>query len=329
MPPANPVVNLRQAAAAAAQKYGVPVPVFLRQIQQESGFNPNARSSAGAQGIAQFIPSTAKAYGLSNPYDPLASLDAAARYDASLIHQYGSVARALSAYNSGRPDAYKDPNFAGGQTYNYVRTILGGAPAAGTPPLPSPSTPTTNTAIPAALPAPPSRPSVSSNALAVLNEGARMFGLPPLPAAVATSSAPLRLPTAGTPPPLPAASPPTPLGQRIAKTALTQIGIPYQWGGVAKLGGRTDCSGLLQASAAANGVKIGRTTYQQWKQGTPVPLNQLRPGDGVFFHMGPNGPEHVAIYIGNGRVVEDPHTGATVSVNTLMNRGAIGARRYA
>jgi cell wall-associated NlpC family hydrolase len=177
----------------------------------------------------------------------------------------------------------------------------------------------------AALP----RPTAASNTLDILNEGAKLFGLPPLP--TPPSSAPTRLPMAAGPAatPSPAAASPTLVGQQIAKTALTQKGIPYQWGGQAKLGGRTDCSGLLQASAAANGVKIGRTTYQQWKQGTPVPLNQLQPGDGVFFHMGANGPEHVAIYIGNGRVVEDPHTGATVSVNTLAGRGAIGARRFA
>lgn len=114
----------------------------------------------------------------------------------------------------------------------------------------------------------------------------------------------------------------------IAKTALTQIGIPYQWGGPAKLGARTDCSGLLQASARANGVSIGRTTYEQWKQGTPVPLGQLQPGDAVFFHPGPNGPEHVAIYIGNNKIVEDPHTGASVHISALAGRGAMGARRY-
>lgn len=125
-----------------------------------------------------------------------------------------------------------------------------------------------------------------------------------------------------------AALPRTQVGASIAKTALTQIGTPYQWGGPAKLGARTDCSGLLQASAAANGVKIGRTTYEQWKQGIPVPLNQLQPGDAVFFHMGEQGPGHVAIYIGGGKVVEDPHTGAAVEISQLAGRGAVGARRY-
>src|SRR4051812_12180397 len=107
--------NLKAVAAADARRYGIPVNVFERQIQQESGFNPNARSSAGAEGIAQFMPATARGFGLKDPFDPVASLDAAARYDSNLLHKYGSLAAALSAYNSGRPDAYKDPNFAHGQ----------------------------------------------------------------------------------------------------------------------------------------------------------------------------------------------------------------------
>lgn len=115
----------------------------------------------------------------------------------------------------------------------------------------------------------------------------------------------------------------------IAKTALTQLGTPYQWGGKAALGSRTDCSGLLQASARANGVSIGRTTYQQFKQGSPVALNQLQPGDAVFSEQTAQGPGHVAIYIGGGKVVEDPHTGAVVSISDLHGRkGIVGARRY-
>lgn len=115
----------------------------------------------------------------------------------------------------------------------------------------------------------------------------------------------------------------------IAKTALTQIGIPYQWGGKAVLGGHTDCSGLLQASAAANGINIGRTTYEQWKQGAPVPLDKLQPGDAVFAHMSGKGPEHVMIYAGNGMVVEDPHTGDSVKTIPLAGYpGLVGARRY-
>jgi len=143
-----------------------------------------------------------------------------------------------------------------------------------------------------------------------------------IPAAAAHAPS---LQAAATAPPVPGAG----VGAKIAKSALTQLGTPYQFGGKAALGSRTDCSGLLQASAAANGVSLPRTTYEQYKVGTPVPLNQLQPGDAVFFEPGPQGPGHVTIYIGNGRVVEDPHTGASVEISALHGRGAIvGARRY-
>ncbi|MDE2098577.1 MAG: transglycosylase SLT domain-containing protein [Patescibacteria group bacterium] len=119
------MADYRGLAAADARRFGIDPSIFLRQIAQESGFNPNARSSAGAEGIAQFMPGTAAGYGI-DPMNPVQALLAAAKMDSQNLGKYGSYARMLSAYNSGRPDAYKDPNFAGGQTYNYVRSILGG-----------------------------------------------------------------------------------------------------------------------------------------------------------------------------------------------------------
>jgi hypothetical protein len=98
-------------------------------IRQESGFNPNAKSGAGAQGIAQFMPGTAPGYGV-NLHDGRVTddLEGAAKYiAANLKRTGGNYHEALSIYNSGRPDAYKDPGFASGQTFNYVKTILGGA----------------------------------------------------------------------------------------------------------------------------------------------------------------------------------------------------------
>lgn len=125
---AAPPPDYHAIALQKARQYGLG-DWFATQIGAESNFRPDAHSSAGADGIAQFIPSTAKAYGV-NTRDPISSLDGAARYDRDLLKKYGSVERALSAYNSGRPDAYKDPNFAGGQTYDYVRKILGGSTGA-------------------------------------------------------------------------------------------------------------------------------------------------------------------------------------------------------
>ncbi len=121
-----------------AVKAGIDPQFFLRQINQESGFNPAAKSGAGAIGIAQIVP---KYHSDVDPTNPTAALAWAANYMAGLVHKYGgSYAKALSVYNSGRPDAYLDPHFAGGQTYNYVKTVLGGpaipVPSAGGLPAP-------------------------------------------------------------------------------------------------------------------------------------------------------------------------------------------------
>lgn len=111
-------------AAADAKKYGVG-PWFSKQINQESGFDPNATSGAGAEGIAQIVP---KWHPGVDPYNPVQALDYAARYDKQLVDKYGGdVAAALSVYNSGSPTAYKDPSFANGQTTRYVQDILGGS----------------------------------------------------------------------------------------------------------------------------------------------------------------------------------------------------------
>jgi cell wall-associated NlpC family hydrolase len=118
-------------------------------------------------------------------------------------------------------------------------------------------------------------------------------------------------------------------GNSLVKTAMTQLGMAYQWGGPAVLGKNTDCSGLLKATLAQHGINVSRTTYDQWKEGRPVNPKALQPGDGVFFHMGPRGPEHVGIYIGGGKFIEDPHTGSVVRVSNLASYpGFVGARRY-
>jgi hypothetical protein len=101
--------DLHLAARRAALKYGVDPNIFLRMIGQESGFNPHARSPKGAQGIAQFIPSTARAYGVNlNDNRVTDDLEGAARYlRANLDRTGGSYTRALSIYNSGSPTGYQ------------------------------------------------------------------------------------------------------------------------------------------------------------------------------------------------------------------------------
>jgi type IV secretory pathway VirB6-like protein len=98
--------ELEALATADAEQYGVPVQLFLDQIQAESGFNPDATNPSGAEGIAQFLPSTAAdpGYGIApfNPTDPTAALAAAAQYNAALYAANGdNWVAALTAYSGG------------------------------------------------------------------------------------------------------------------------------------------------------------------------------------------------------------------------------------
>lgn len=119
----DPYSKYRAYARVMAEKYGIDPDIFVRQISVESGFNPKAVSPAGAIGIAQIVP---KYHPGVDPTNPFESLEYAARYMSNLVKKYGSYEKALSVYNSGRPTAYLDPNFAKGETYNYVRKIMGG-----------------------------------------------------------------------------------------------------------------------------------------------------------------------------------------------------------
>jgi len=87
--------------ARAAQRWNVSAGLLAAQLMAESNFNPFARSPAGAQGIAQFMPGTAKAMGLRDPFDAAASIDAQAHLMRDLLRQFGSVPLALAAYNAG------------------------------------------------------------------------------------------------------------------------------------------------------------------------------------------------------------------------------------
>jgi hypothetical protein len=99
--PAFVPARFRSPLAAAAAKWNVSAALLAAQLMAESGFDPSAMSSAGAQGIAQFIPSTAAAYGLRDPFDPVAAIEAQAHLMSDLIRQLGSPQLALAAYNAG------------------------------------------------------------------------------------------------------------------------------------------------------------------------------------------------------------------------------------
>ena len=89
------------AIAGAAQRWNVSATLLSAQIHAESGFNPFATSPAGAQGIAQFMPGTARAYGLDNPFDAAQAIDAQAHLMRDLLREFASVPLALAAYNAG------------------------------------------------------------------------------------------------------------------------------------------------------------------------------------------------------------------------------------
>jgi cell wall-associated NlpC family hydrolase len=119
--------------------------------------------------------------------------------------------------------------------------------------------------------------------------------------------------------PAPASAAPTPAAGEAVSYALAQIGTPYRWGGETP-GVGFDCSGLTQVAWAAAGIAIPRTSEAQWSGLPHVPLDQLQPGDLVFFNPGEfiaGLPGHVGIYIGGDEMVDAPHTGATVRIENL------------
>jgi murein DD-endopeptidase MepM/ murein hydrolase activator NlpD len=121
------MTNWRNVAAHYARVYHLPAKYFVRQINQESGFRPHISSRAGAQGIAQIMPATARGWGV-NPNNPRQALKAAARHMAQYVRRYGNYRNALIAYNAG-------PGRVGhslpAETRNYIRAILGGSSGGG------------------------------------------------------------------------------------------------------------------------------------------------------------------------------------------------------
>src|SRR5690606_23863584 len=91
----------RALVAAAAAKHGLAPALLAALLRSESGFDPRAVSPAGARGIAQFMPATARGMGLRDPFDPAQAIPAAARLLSGHVRAFGSVPLALAAYNAG------------------------------------------------------------------------------------------------------------------------------------------------------------------------------------------------------------------------------------
>jgi soluble lytic murein transglycosylase-like protein len=114
---------------AAAKKHGIDPALLAGLVKQESGFNPNAGSPAGARGLTQLMPGTAAGLGVSNVLDPAQNLDGGAKYLRQQLDAFGGdVTRALAAYNAG-PGAVQRyggvPPYA--ETQNYVRIVQANA----------------------------------------------------------------------------------------------------------------------------------------------------------------------------------------------------------
>ena len=102
----------------------------------------------------------------------------------------------------------------------------------------------------------------------------------------------------------------------VVNMARQYLGTPYLWGGADPRKG-FDCSGFVQYLYAQAGVAVGRTTYAQVKQGQAVKdVQDLMPGDAVFFQSGGD-VHHVGIYIGGGQFIHAPHTGDVVKISSL------------
>jgi peptidoglycan DL-endopeptidase CwlO len=106
--------------------------------------------------------------------------------------------------------------------------------------------------------------------------------------------------------------------------AMQYLGVPYVWGGSTPRG--FDCSGLVSYVFAQIGVSVPHSSYSQFGMGTAVSINDLQPGDLVFFA----GASHVGIYIGGGQFIHAPHTGDVVKISSLSgyySSNFAGARR--
>ena len=132
---------------------------------------------------------------------------------------------------------------------------------------------------------------------------------------------------AARPEPEPARPSPKPtLGQRAARIAVKAVGVPYRWGGSSPSAG-FDCSGLVSWAYGRLGIALPHSSYALYDQGRRVSPARLKAGDLLFF----SGLGHVGLYVGRGRMVHAPHSGALVEVVRLGSSGyggrLVGARR--
>ncbi|HEX2214998.1 MAG TPA: NlpC/P60 family peptidoglycan endopeptidase RipA [Mycobacterium sp.] len=116
----------------------------------------------------------------------------------------------------------------------------------------------------------------------------------------------------------------------VIKRAMSQMGVPYSWGGGNAAGPSRgidsgagtvgfDCSGLMLYAFAGVGIKLDHYSGSQYNAGRKIPTSQMRRGDMLFW--GPNASQHVALYLGDGQMLEAPYTGSVVKVSPVRTSG--------
>jgi cell wall-associated NlpC family hydrolase len=146
----------------------------------------------------------------------------------------------------------------------------------------------------------------------VVSRATAILGLPQLAAAQASME--------GVPTSIPALLPIVAgngIGAQAVALAEHFLGVPYVWGGATPSG--FDCSGLVMYVYGMLGVRLPHYSGYQWYAGPHIALNQLQPGDIVFFHASANGPQHEGMYIGQGEFIHAPHTGDVVKISSLYD----------
>lgn len=116
----------------------------------------------------------------------------------------------------------------------------------------------------------------------------------------------------------------------VIRRGMSQLGVPYSWGG-GNAGGPSrgidhgagtvgfDCSGLMLYMFAGVGIKLDHYSGSQYNAGRKVPSSQMRRGDMIFY--GPNASQHVAMYLGDGKMLEAPYTGSVVKISPVRTSG--------